>query len=117
MNRAPIEGKVAGILTERELVINVGTNKGVQKAMKFKVLAKPAEITDPDTGELLATIAREKVRVEATDVHEKYSICSTYRVTVVYPGFSISKNLGKSLKLSKRRILNLPRTCLKKRAT
>ena len=45
------------------------------------VLADPSEITDPDTGKVLATTEREKVRVQATEVHDIYSICSTYCIT------------------------------------
>jgi hypothetical protein len=35
----PIEGKVSGVLNERELTINIGIKHGVHKDMKFKILA------------------------------------------------------------------------------
>lgn len=77
----PIRGKVAGILNERELVINVGADSGVQAEMKFKVLSvAETEVYDPDTDELLGLIDREKVRVRVTEVKEKLSVCRTYRV-------------------------------------
>lgn len=79
-NRA-IEGLVAGVITERELAINIGSNHGVSPGMKFKVEANtPTKITDPNTGELLGNITREKVRVKATEVDEKFSVCRTYKV-------------------------------------
>jgi hypothetical protein len=83
-----IEGKVAELINTRELAINIGKNAGVQKGMKFKVLAaKPMKITDPETGEELGEIDREKVRVEVTEVQDSFSICQTYRKR--YSGYQI----------------------------
>lgn len=75
-----IEGKVAGILNERELTINIGLKNGVFEGMKFSILAKAAiEIYDPETHEKLGMVDREKVRVVAAEVNERFSICKTYR--------------------------------------
>jgi hypothetical protein len=82
-----IQGKVAGVLNERELVINVGSNSGVQKGMKFAVFAnEETKLYDPETGDLLGIIDREKVRVRATEVKEKLSICRTYRELTIGGG-------------------------------
>jgi len=79
-----IEGKVSGVLNERELTINKGSNHGVHEGMKFKILAeKPVEIHDPDSNELLGTVDREKVIVKASEVSQKFSICKTFRKTIV----------------------------------
>jgi hypothetical protein len=79
-----VEGRVAQVLSERELVINRGRDDGVRKGMRFMVLAEaPLEIRDPESGTLLDQIDREKVRVEATEVRQKISICSTYEKVVV----------------------------------
>ncbi len=76
----PIEGKVASVLNERELAINIGLEHGVQVGMKFQVLAeKPTEILDPATGEMHGMLHREKVRVKILEVREQFSICKTYR--------------------------------------
>jgi hypothetical protein len=73
------DGKVAQVLNERELVINIGRADGVQRGMKFAVLAaKPTEITDPDTGEVLGELDREKVRVKITEVHANMAVARTY---------------------------------------
>src|SRR5215217_6488820 len=54
--------------------------------MKFQVMANtPTEILDPDTGEPLGEFTREKVRVRATRVEPRYSICRTYKVSTI-PG-------------------------------
>lgn len=75
-----IVGQVAGIINERELAINMGSKNGVVNGMKFSVMAKePIDVSDPVTKEKLGTIDREKVRVVASEVKEKFSICKTYR--------------------------------------
>ncbi len=82
MSNQMVEGKVANIISERELAINIGAAHGVRKGMKFKIMAdQPTEIPDPETGEILGVIEREKVRVQVTEVFEKFSVCRTYRMT------------------------------------
>lgn len=91
--RDRLQGKIATLLNERELVINIGKSDGVRTGMKFKILSEsPVEIHDPETGELLGIVDREKVRVQAVDVKEKFSVCSTYRAyhTGGGPLYSIS---------------------------
>jgi hypothetical protein len=79
-----VEGRVAQILNARELVINLGSKHGVTKGMKFSVLSEsPMEIHDPATNELLDVIDREKVRVQASEVRERITVCRTYRTTKV----------------------------------
>ena len=95
----PIQGKVARILTARELTINIGYNHGVREGMKFKILSKAVlEIYDPDTYEKLGILDREKVRVVATEVQDKVSICKTYmkRTTPGYKFPDLSNIFGPS---------------------
>jgi len=95
MDTKPLEGRVAQILSERELVINIGGDAGVEKGMKFAVLAEsPNEILDPNTGELLDKIDREKVRVEASEVRPKITVCRTYKSYMT--GGSVIPELMKS---------------------
>lgn len=76
-----LEGRVAQILNERELVINIGADKGVSLGMKFAVLVEtPTEVRDPITSELLDVLDREKVRVEASEVRPRVTVCKTYKV-------------------------------------
>lgn len=78
--RKPLRGKVARILTERQLVLNLGATKGVERGMVFKVIdPKGEDIKDPDTGEVLGSLGRLKVRVRVVDVKEEMSVASTYR--------------------------------------
>lgn len=85
-----IEGRVAAVLNARELAINVGSEGGVIQGMKFAVLAEsPLIVSDPITGAELDQIDREKVRVEATEVRPKMTVCRTFRVTRI-PGGPLS---------------------------
>lgn len=79
--KAQLEGRVASILTARELVINIGSDAGVERGQKFAVMAAtPLQVKDPVSGAMLDEIDREKIRVEAHDVRPKITICRTYRM-------------------------------------
>lgn len=79
-----IEGKVATIVNERELVINRGADAGVKEGMIFKVVEAKLDITDPDTGEVLGIISREKIRVKIAEVQSKFCIGRTYETYTAY---------------------------------
>lgn len=93
----PIRGKVARILNSRELAINVGSKDGVTVGMKFDVLEpKGEEIKDPDTGEVLGSLSRPKVRVRVKSVQERLSVATTfkeYEVNVGGVGSSLTAGL------------------------
>ncbi|MGH2514816.1 MAG: hypothetical protein ACRDHP_04095 [Ktedonobacterales bacterium] len=76
----PIEGKVAEIISEMELAINVGAKDGYENGMLFSLLsATPIVIRDPDTNEVLTELDRSKIKVKVTEVGESYALCTTYR--------------------------------------
>jgi hypothetical protein len=75
-----IRGKVAQVLNSRELALNVGTDRGVQVGMLFDVLdPKGEDIVDPDTGDVLGSLARPKVRIKVISVQPKLAVASTYK--------------------------------------
>lgn len=85
--KARVVGRVAQILNEFELVINVGAEAGVGQGMKFAVLAEaPQKIVDPVSKQELDAVDREKVRVQASEVRPKITICRTYRKKVIPAG-------------------------------
>jgi hypothetical protein len=84
-----LEGKVALVLNERELVINIGLSNGVKQGMCFAVLAETSlPVIDPATGERLGNLDREKVRVQVIDVQDRLTVCKTYYFRET--GFNVS---------------------------
>lgn len=81
-----IEGKVAAILNERDLVVNKGSESGVREGMTFKVTEPDLSLKDPDTGESLGILAREKIRIKIVEVKPKYAIGKTYETYSVNVG-------------------------------
>jgi hypothetical protein len=78
--RDPIRGKVARVLNSRELALNLGSEHGVKIGMFFDILdPKGDNITDPDTGEIIGSIERAKVRVKVVSVQARLSVASTYK--------------------------------------
>ena len=75
-----IKGKVAKIVDNQEVVINVGLNDGVRVGMRFDIISpKLEDIADPDSCEIIGSIKRAKNRVKVAQVHDKISIARTYR--------------------------------------
>ena len=81
-----IEGKVAAILNERDLVVNRGADAGVKEGMRFKVTESKLLLEDPDTGETLGDLDQEKIRVKIVEVRPKFSIAKTYETYIVNVG-------------------------------
>src|SRR6187401_2065521 len=80
IDSTPIRGKVARILTSREWALNIGQEAGVSVGMEFDVLyPKGEDITDPDTGEVLGSLRRPKVRVRVVQVKPRISLAETFR--------------------------------------
>lgn len=76
----PIEGNVARILTDRRLVINRGTDHGVEVGMRFAILS-PVEldIPDPISGELIGTVPVARTIVKVISVQERMCTAQTFR--------------------------------------
>ncbi len=71
----PVEGKVAKILGNNEIVINRGRQEGVRAGMLFEVFAPEGEeVWDPDTGETLGTVEDVKARAEVTEVKDRLAV-------------------------------------------
>ena len=78
MNK-PIRGKVARVLNNREIVLNIGTANGVAVNMYFDVIdVDELDIRDPDTNQLLGSIERSKIRVKVIHAQEKLSVAACH---------------------------------------
>jgi len=82
-----VTGKVAEIVSDREVILNKGSKDGVTKGMYFSIL-DPAGIgiRDPDTGEELGGIKRVKISVVAVQVADRITLASTFRTRTVNVG-------------------------------
>ena len=74
----PIQGKVAAILNERDLVINKGRTDGISEGMLFQVTQPDVPIRDPDSGANLGVLTRDKIKVRVVEVHSQFSVAKTY---------------------------------------
>jgi hypothetical protein len=82
-----IVGKVAEIVSDRELILNRGSDHGVEKGMYFNVLDTATDsIKDPETGEVLGGFKRIKISVVAVEVAEKITLAQTFRSKTVNLG-------------------------------
>ena len=71
-----IEGKVAKILDEYSIVINIGRNHGVVDGMVFAVfIQSDEEVKDPDSSEVLGKLEHIKEHVFVAHVQDKFSTC------------------------------------------
>jgi len=85
---ARITGKVAGILTRRELLINRGKADGVEVGMRFAVLNRQGiDVKDPDTGASLgsAEIVKTVVKIVRVD-GDHLAVGRTFRTIPGSPG-------------------------------
>ncbi len=73
MNMEKIEGKVAKILDEYSIVINVGRDNDVVNGMVF--VQSDDEVKDPDSGEALGKLEHVKDYIFVSHVQDKFSTC------------------------------------------
>lgn len=74
----PVEGKVAKILDDQTLVLNIGRAHGVNPGMVFCIFAAVDDVKDPDSGESLGAWEAVKGYVQAAHPQEKLSVCRVY---------------------------------------
>lgn len=73
-----IEGKVAQILSDNCVVLNIGIGAGARVGMIFVALAQGEEVKDPETGVLLGRWEIPKGYLRATHVQEWLTTCEGY---------------------------------------
>jgi hypothetical protein len=76
-----LEGSVARIVSEHELVINRGAADGVREGQRFVVFVALDEVTDPETGSSLGNLEIVKARLVALHVQERMTVCGPSRDT------------------------------------
>ena len=82
-----VEGKVAKILGNNEIVINRGRGEGVRQGMLFEIFAPEGEeVWDPDTGETLGTVEDVKAKAEVTEVKDRLSVARLQNAEMPFTG-------------------------------
>jgi len=82
-----LQGKVAEVVSDRELILNRGSDHGVRSGMYFAILDPDAVgITDPDTGEQLGGIRIVKIVVQAVEVAPKLTLARTFKTRTINIG-------------------------------
>ncbi len=72
----PIEGKVAKVVDEYNIIVNVGSADGVTPNMQFAIFTTGDEVVDPDSNESLGEWELVKGYVMATHVQERITVCT-----------------------------------------
>lgn len=91
----PIRGKVAEVVSDRELILNKGSNDGVKEGDYFKILnPNMMGIIDPDTHEDLGGFNVIKIVVVAIQVAERVTLARTFRRKTVNVGGTGGLGIG-----------------------
>lgn len=72
-----IEGKVADIVDEYTVVVNIGSTDGVKETHRFGIYTESDPIEDPETGEELGKIEYKISEVKPVRIEGDYSIMKT----------------------------------------
>jgi hypothetical protein len=82
-----ITGKVARILSDEEIILNVGSDDGVKEDMEFVIFSESDHVYDPETGADLGAIETVKGRVKIYHVQDQMSRARTltYQTSVPSP--------------------------------
>ncbi|PZF63769.1 hypothetical protein DEI81_06645 [Curtobacterium sp. MCBD17_013] len=82
-----VQGKVAEIVSDREVILNRGERDGVEQGMYFAILDPDfVSVTDPDSNEDLGGIRLVKVAVQAVEVAPHLTLARTFRTRTVNVG-------------------------------
>jgi Flagellar assembly protein T, C-terminal domain len=87
-----LEGKVAKILGNNEIVINRGRKEGVRPGMLFEIFAAEGEeVWDPDTGETLGTVEDVKAHGEVTEVKERLAVARLQNTSAPFGAMNLGE--------------------------
>ena len=75
--RVKTKGRIIRILDTKTVIINLGSEHGVNGTSIFHILAEPEDVIDPKTNEVLGSVKVTKGRVRASQVSEKFTIASS----------------------------------------
>ena len=74
-----IQGKIAQIIDETRVILNIGTRDGVQLNHTFLIFQEGDEVFDPDTKESLGKFEIPKGKIVIENVQERMSFARSLR--------------------------------------
>lgn len=78
MSNSIFDAKVAGVLSNKQLIINKGKNSGIKKDFVYEIYpASPILVRDPDSNKEIGKINNKKAEVIVKVVEDEFSICET----------------------------------------
>lgn len=96
--------KVAKIISEYEIIINAGSEDGIEQGDSLKIVDKKDRVVkDPDSGSVLGTFPGYKAIIQAKEVAEKYTICRspiTYQSSLISNVYNSLESLTSAASLS-----------------
>ena len=94
-NDEPIRGKIASIVTKKSVIINRGTQDGVEEGMLFAVQLEIGRVEDPDDpANIMEGLSFPKARIEVTTVYDRMSYCEIKATGYEGGGEALSKMFG-----------------------
>ena len=96
MQKEFLRGKVALILDEQRLVINIGMERGVSVGDRFVIFEDGQEIDDPNSQQSLGRLELVKAQVEAVHVQEKMSLVMPTKTATSTQTTVLSATLAKT---------------------
>lgn len=75
--RRQIRCQVVKILSDRDLVIDAGKRKGVERGMIFRIVGSE-EIRNPDSKEIIEVVEYEKIRVRVSYVGNEVAVAGVF---------------------------------------
>ncbi len=101
-----INGRIAQIISDKEVVLNVGEESGVKINMKFVIYEESDHIIDPETGNDLGALEIVKARVVVNHVMPRISRAEseTYTISTGYNSLALAAALVGSTETRRRKL-------------
>lgn len=80
MTNEILRGKILKILDQYRVVINLGSEHGVNEGMEFIIYEEGEMIKDPETSEDIEKLEIVKGKVRATTIQQKISIAESFEI-------------------------------------
>ena len=92
--------KVAKIIDEYTVVINVGSDDGVHDGDRFEIYDPGEEVRDPVNNRFLGRLEYVKATITATQVYPRMAVCKNVQIATILDGFDISRGKHRELRVA-----------------